>query len=588
MPRKDVELTIGAKNDTKKGVDSAERDVKAFARGVKVAVGAATVAVTGLTLAFGRAVNDLDKLAKSARFADIGAESFQSWRIQADLAGVSNQSFDASLERANKRIGEARNGLGAAKKTYEQYGIALTDVNGKARSNEAILRDAADAFAGMDTAAERGAAAAALFGREGIALAEVLKGGTGQLDEFGRKARAAGLILSTDTTEKAEKFKDQMTLLKGVFDAGLNTALAQMIPALIGIGQTMAATVPHMSTYLAFLDDFVQGGPVSGDSAVVTRLRDERAELDKTVLAYEKARRGSDVGSGNFQGQARNTFSFFPGPTEEEFRKAKARIKEIRETLLPKALRDLSETNVETGFGEALDAAQERAAALITLLKEVETGTLGADTAIKTLGETVARGDFVFDPFVDDGAEDIKGALQNLFDDIDLNIDEAVKKEAEQIKEQQELSDNIADAIRLGATDGADGMVDALLNALLDNFITQAADMIAGALSGDGGGFLGGLGSFLGFGGARMNGGPVGTGSAYLVGEAGPELFVPSSAGRIVPNGAFGGGVTVQNNFGNVSFSGGAESQRQFNELLERSSDATVARVQQMARQGTL
>ena len=41
----------------------------------------------------------------------------------------------------------------------------------------------------------------------------------------------------------------------------------------------------------------------------------------------------------------------------------------------------------------------------------------------------------------------------------------------------------------------------------------------------------------------RASGGPVSAGAPYLVGEAGPELFVPSSAGSIVPNG--GGGMAV-------------------------------------------
>jgi hypothetical protein len=41
----------------------------------------------------------------------------------------------------------------------------------------------------------------------------------------------------------------------------------------------------------------------------------------------------------------------------------------------------------------------------------------------------------------------------------------------------------------------------------------------------------------------RADGGPVTGGSPYIVGERGPELFVPSSSGSIVPNGA-GGGVT--------------------------------------------
>lgn len=38
------------------------------------------------------------------------------------------------------------------------------------------------------------------------------------------------------------------------------------------------------------------------------------------------------------------------------------------------------------------------------------------------------------------------------------------------------------------------------------------------------------------------NGGPVKSGNPYIIGERGPELFVPRSNGRVVPNGRFGGG----------------------------------------------
>jgi hypothetical protein len=44
---------------------------------------------------------------------------------------------------------------------------------------------------------------------------------------------------------------------------------------------------------------------------------------------------------------------------------------------------------------------------------------------------------------------------------------------------------------------------------------------------------------------ARALGGPVMGGSSYLVGEQGPELFTPSSAGNITPNHALGGGGTI-------------------------------------------
>lgn len=47
------------------------------------------------------------------------------------------------------------------------------------------------------------------------------------------------------------------------------------------------------------------------------------------------------------------------------------------------------------------------------------------------------------------------------------------------------------------------------------------------------------------YGGARAAGGPVSSGSTYLVGELGPELFTPGASGTITPNNKLGGGVTV-------------------------------------------
>ena len=43
----------------------------------------------------------------------------------------------------------------------------------------------------------------------------------------------------------------------------------------------------------------------------------------------------------------------------------------------------------------------------------------------------------------------------------------------------------------------------------------------------------------------RAFGGPVTAGRTYTVGEMGPELFVPASSGRIIPNNRTGGGTTV-------------------------------------------
>jgi phage-related minor tail protein len=46
------------------------------------------------------------------------------------------------------------------------------------------------------------------------------------------------------------------------------------------------------------------------------------------------------------------------------------------------------------------------------------------------------------------------------------------------------------------------------------------------------------------FGGAMAKGGPVSSGQTYMVGERGPELFVPGRSGTIVANDKMGGGST--------------------------------------------
>ena len=55
-----------------------------------------------------------------------------------------------------------------------------------------------------------------------------------------------------------------------------------------------------------------------------------------------------------------------------------------------------------------------------------------------------------------------------------------------------------------------------------------------------GGGFFSSLAGLFGFGG-KQHGGPVYAGRPVVVGEAGPELFVPTRGGSIVPNHAMGG-----------------------------------------------
>jgi len=86
--------------------------------------------------------------------------------------------------------------------------------------------------------------------------------------------------------------------------------------------------------------------------------------------------------------------------------------------------------------------------------------------------------------------------------------------------------------------------------------------------------------------GFRAEGGPVGAGGAYMVGEKGPELFVPSSSGSIVPNGSMGssgvgsGGVTV-----NYNIAAGV-SRAELVPILEQERRRLKAEIPDMVRRG--
>lgn len=132
---------------------------------------------------------------------------------------------------------------------------------------------------------------------------------------------------------------------------------------------------------------------------------------------------------------------------------------------------------------------------------------------------------------------------------------ERLNEEQAKVKQNFEEWNGVAkDAVGGFISDLQNGvsLADALHNALdkvLDKLIEVGLNSIFDPQSGIfGGGGGGGLGAIFGglFGGFRANGGPVGVGKSYVVGEKGPEIFTPDQSGSIIPNSAkLTGGATT-------------------------------------------
>ena len=136
--------------------------------------------------------------------------------------------------------------------------------------------------------------------------------------------------------------------------------------------------------------------------------------------------------------------------------------------------------------------------------------------------------------------EEMKKTIQS-----DIKDNNELKKKVEYMEKIKDAWKSIGESLGGSIKDGIKGLIKGtstlgdLLNNVADKFLDVALNQaLFGDILGAGGKKGGGLLGFLGF--ARGGRPPVGKPS--IVGEKGPELFVPRSSGTIVPNNKLGGG----------------------------------------------
>lgn len=144
-------------------------------------------------------------------------------------------------------------------------------------------------------------------------------------------------------------------------------------------------------------------------------------------------------------------------------------------------------------------------------------------------------------------ASDAFSAQQKLNEEIRGS---GIDKQMEDFVKPIERVKSMSEAMGQAFSDGIKGMItgamtfkqvmsnviDSVISKLFEMFVVQQiTGMIAKGISGLTGITMPG----------KAIGGPVQGGKPYIVGERGPEMFVPSRSGSIVPNGGLGGGMTI-------------------------------------------
>ena len=220
---KRIETAGGRASGGLKGLGRQAEVLRTGVRTLGVALAGVTT-VGGLAALVDRSLSAADAIGKTADKIGVGVEALQELRFAAKASGVEQQTLDMALQRFTRRAAEAAQGTGEAKDALAQMGIALRDQSGNLRQSEDLLDDVAEAFARIEDPAERVRLAFKLFDSEGVALVNLLRGGSDALDEMRERARDLGIVLDEHLVRDAERARTELDSLANLTRAALEAA----------------------------------------------------------------------------------------------------------------------------------------------------------------------------------------------------------------------------------------------------------------------------------------------------------------------------------------------------------------------------
>ena len=245
----------------------------------------------------------------------------------------------------------------------------------------------------------------------------------------------------------------------------------------------------------------------------------------------------------------------------------------IEDTLEKQKKATISGHQKDSGTTRVRPAVKRRQA---TEIKEIDEGN------IKTIEELTKIRDLYSEIRI--AAEENSYSVVKAVEDINTELRKLNSTQYQVVELSKSIGSSFSESFK-GIVDGSMTAQDALRNLFqrtADHFLDMAAQIAAAQLQK-------GILSLFNFGpsgdipidGTRASGGPVKGGGSYIVGEKGPELFVPGSSGNIVPNHAMGGANVVVNvDASGSSVEGDAERSRQLGDLIGAAVQSEIIRQQ--------
>jgi len=529
----------------------AKDKVEGFSAGAKLSLGAVAVAFTASAR---EAINFADKINDVAKANDMSVQSVL--RMSQALSTNGGNADDAGKLMASfaNKVDEAAQGGAKAQKAFLSVGVSLKDL--RTLSPDELFQKTIKSLAGVEDTTKRNALAMDMFGRaiRGVDI-------KGMADEFEKtKGKFAG-------SEEAFKSIGNSVDRLDRFFLNLKVTLAdKLAPAFEyvtvsmenwqkrsqGIVDRFAEIRKEAGWWAAWKDkegfqkyEFAERGSVQGanipgimsgiggvagtkkDVRDVIKAKDTEADAEakkaKEALKrqqefYDKEILISQAKSERLQKE--NELAF----VSENERKLQLELFDIEQKRKQLTLGDQ--------YGRKMSEAQANAFAEVEIARAKEAYQIGESQRSFEYGWKKAFASYT------DSATNAAKMGEQAFVSVTQNLEQAL--------------DQFVQTGKLSFSDLARSIISDLIKIQLKAQATSIfqSSGIGGFFSGLFGGGGGGSPAFgsTAFWGGKAEGGDVSSMNSYMVGERGPELFVPKTSGTVIPNnqlGSMGGGAQV-------------------------------------------
>ena len=262
MARNRLQFDINAKDRTKRAFSTLKRGLKGVSKAIfNMKTGLAAVAgVAGLGLLVRNSLVSIDKIGKLSRQIFISTEELSAFRLAANLGGTSLEAFAKGARTMAVGINDwLVKGTGIAQDAFIQLGITQDDL--RATNGDLMLQFelVADALRKMEDGTDKTAAAYKLFGGRNIELLTAIERGKQGIAETAEEARRFGLILTTEMVRAVEDANDSMTKTKSLFTGVSNHFTVALAPAIEKVSDTLRdKLLMHVEKTHGSMDKFGQ------------------------------------------------------------------------------------------------------------------------------------------------------------------------------------------------------------------------------------------------------------------------------------------------------------------------------------------